>query len=127
MFDFLDSDWFIIGLEIVFLIFISYDLKKYFETKKKEYIVNIVLTIGFGVWTLIPFYNSYMTWDEAKKQELIVECKLREKNETLCGCVNDKIFKEYSLKSYKSLDENSSDFKEFIKETKEECLDDSWF
>ncbi|MDQ1337965.1 MAG: hypothetical protein QG617_932, partial [Campylobacterota bacterium] len=69
MFDFLDSDWFVIGLEIVFLIFISYDLKKYFETKKREYIVNIVLTIGFGVWTLIPFYNSYMTWDEAKKQE----------------------------------------------------------
>lgn len=127
MFDFLDSDWFVIGLEIVFLIFISYDLKKYFETKKREYIFNIVLTLVFFVWTLIPFYNSYMTWDEAKKQELITECKLRENNATLCGCVSDKIFKEYALESYKSLDENSSDFKEFIKETKEECRDDSWF
>lgn len=127
MFDFLDSDWFTIALEIVFLIFISYDLKKYFETKKREYIVNIVLTIGFAIWTLIPFYNSYMAWDEVKKQELITECKLRENNETLCGCVNDKIFKEYGFESYKSLDKNSSDFEDFIKETKGECLDKSWF
>ena len=44
MFDFLDSDWFIISLEIVCLILIAYDIKKYIETKKKEYITNIVLT-----------------------------------------------------------------------------------
>ena len=44
MFDFLDSDWFIITLEIVFVILIAYDIKKYIETKKKEYITNIVLS-----------------------------------------------------------------------------------
>lgn len=127
MFDFLDSDWFVIILEIVFLIFISYDLKKYFETKKREYIFNIVLTLVFFVWALIPFYNSYMTWDEEKKKELITACTHTESNETLCGCVNDKIFKEYSFEGYKSLDKNSSDFKDFIEETKGECLDKSWF
>ncbi|MDD3854244.1 MAG: hypothetical protein WC279_00080 [Sulfurimonas sp.] len=126
MFDFLDSDWFIISLEIVFLLFIAYDAKKYFETKKKEYITNIVLTLGFFIWALIPFYNSYMTWSEDKKQELISECK-KENNETLCQCLDEKIFKEYSFEDFKSLDKNSSDFNEFIKETKEECLDDSWF
>lgn len=36
MFDFLDSDWFNIGLEIVFLLLISYDVKKYIETKKES-------------------------------------------------------------------------------------------
>ncbi|MDP2894069.1 MAG: hypothetical protein Q8N78_06890 [Sulfurimonas sp.] len=126
MFDFLDSDWFIISLEIVFLLFIAYDAKKYFETKKKEYITNIVLTLGFFIWALIPFYNSYMTWSEDKKQELISECK-KENNETLCQCLDEKIFKEYSFDDFKNLDKNSSDFNEFIKETKEECLDDSWF
>ncbi|MBS4067614.1 MAG: hypothetical protein KGZ62_03325 [Sulfurimonas sp.] len=126
MFDFLDSDWFVISLEIVFLLFIAYDAKKYFETKKKEYITNIVLTLGFFIWALIPFYNSYMTWSEDKKQELISECK-KENNETLCQCLDEKIFKEYSFEDFKSLDKNSSDFNEFIKETKEECLDDSWF
>lgn len=126
MFDFLDSDWFVISLEIVFLLFIAYDAKKYFETKKKEYITNIVLTLGFFIWALIPFYNSYMTWSEDKKQELISECK-KENNETLCQCLDEKIFKEYSFEDFKSLDKNSSDFNKFIKETKEECLDDSWF
>ncbi len=126
MFDFLDSDWFVISLEIVFLLFIAYDAKKYFETKKKEYITNIVLTLGFFIWALIPFYNSYMTWSEDKKQELISECK-KENNETLCQCLDEKIFKEYSFDDFKSLDKNSSDFNEFIKDTKEECLDDSWF
>lgn len=126
MFDFLDSDWFIISLEIVFLLFIAYDAKKYFETKKKEYITNIVLTLGFFIWALIPFYNSYMTWSQDQKQDLISECK-KENNETLCQCLDEKIFKEYSFEDFKSLDKNSSDFNEFIKETKEECLDDSWF
>ncbi|OHE11273.1 MAG: hypothetical protein A3J96_09085, partial [Sulfurimonas sp. RIFOXYC2_FULL_36_7] len=93
---------------------------------KKEYITNIVLTLGFFIWALIPFYNSYMTWSEDKKQELISECK-KENNETLCQCLDEKIFKEYSFEDFKSLDKNSSDFNEFIKETKEECLDDSWF
>jgi len=126
VFDFLDSDWFVISLEIVFLLFIAYDIKKYFETKKKEYITNIVLTLGFFIWAFIPFYNSYMTWNEDQKQEVISTCQ-KENNETLCKCLDDKIFKEYSFEDFKNLDKNSPDFNEFVKDTKEECLDGSWF
>ena len=126
MFDFLDSDWFNIGLEIVFLILISYDVKKYIETKKKEYITNIVLTIGFAFWVLYPYYKSYYGWNETQKQMIISSCA--DTNDTkLCECVDGKIFKEYVYIEYKALDKNSSDYKEFLKEAKEECLDDSWF
>lgn len=126
MFDFLDSDWFNIGLEIVFLILISYDIKKYFETKKREYIVNIVLTIGFAIWVLYPYYKSYYGWNETQKQEIISTCK-DANNSELCRCVDETIFKTYVYDEYKALDKNSSEYREFLKETKEECLDDSWF
>lgn len=127
MFDFLDKDWFVISLEIFFLLFIVYDAKRYFETKKKEYLTNIVLTLAFFVWTAIPFYNSYITWDDAKKQQRILACGTIENNVTLCECLGDATFKEYSYEAFESLDKNSSDFTEFIKETKEDCADDSWF
>jgi hypothetical protein len=126
MFDFLDSDWFIITLEIVFLILIIYDIKKYIETKKKEYITNIVLTFGFAVWTLYPMYTSYFGWEDEQKQKMLVRCN-DTNNTELCNCVDENIFKEYVYDEYKVLDKNSSDYKEFIKDTKEECLDDSWF
>jgi hypothetical protein len=126
LFDFLDSDWFNITLEIIFLILISYDIKKYIETKKKEYITNIVLTLGFAVWTLHPYYNSYLEWDDGQKLKIISACQ-EDANETLCKCVDEKIFKEYSFESYQNLDKNGTDFKEFIKEAKEDCLDASWF
>lgn len=126
MFDFLDSDWFNITLEIVFLVLISYDIKKYFETKKKEYITNIVLTIGFGVWALYPYYKSYFGWNEKQKTEMISTCK--DTNDTkLCECMDDKIFKGYEYEEYIALDKNSTEFKEFLKEAKEDCQDDSWF
>ncbi|OHD97068.1 MAG: hypothetical protein A3E21_06800 [Sulfurimonas sp. RIFCSPHIGHO2_12_FULL_36_9] len=135
MFDFLDSDWFNITLEVIFIILISYDIKKYIETKKREYIVNIVLTLVFAVWTLYPYYNSYVGWDEKQKAEMISTCTKKEvslehqkeNNETLCKCVDEAIFKEYTYDEYKAVDKNGTDFKEFIKETKEECADDSWF
>ncbi len=135
MFDFLDSDWFNITLEVIFIILISYDIKKYIETKKREYIVNIVLTIVFAVWTLYPYYNSYVGWDEKQKAEMISSCATKEvplghkndNNASLCECVDEKIFKEYTYDEYKAADKNGSDFKEFITETKEECADDSWF
>ncbi len=126
MFDFLDSDWFNIGLEIVFLVLISYDIKKYFQTRKKEYIVNIVLTVGFAIWVLYPYYKSYYGWEESQKSEMISTCQ--DTNSTkLCKCVDEAIFKEYVYDVYKALDKNSTEYKEFIKETKEECLDESWF
>lgn len=124
MFDFLDEDWFIIGLEVVFLVLIAYDVKKYIETKKKEYITNAVLTIGFAIWTLLPFYNSYFGWNETQKQELILTCQ-KENNETLCKCLSESSFKEFGFDKYNKLDKDA--LGEFIKDTKEECLDDSWF
>ncbi|MCW8953376.1 MAG: hypothetical protein OQK48_00365 [Sulfurimonas sp.] len=126
MFDFLDSDWFIISLEIVFLILILYDIKKYLETKKKEYIINIVLTIAFAIWVLYPYYKSYFGWNEAQKKELISTCK-DSNNTELCECVDDKIFKNYVYEEYLHVDKNSTEHKEFLIEAKEECLDDSWF
>ena len=126
MFDFLDSDWFIIGLEIVFVILISYDIKKYIQTKKKEFIVNIVLTLGFAIWTLVPFYTSYFGWSQEQKTEMLKTCNDLNNTE-LCNCVDNKIFKNYTNIEYESMDINSTDYKEFKKETKEDCLDDSWF
>ena len=122
MFDFLSSDWFNITLEIVFVILISYDIKKYIQTKKKEYITNIVLTIGFAIWALYPYYNSYIGWEDKQKEKLISTCK--DLNDTeLCECIDDKIFKGYSFEEYRTLDKNASEYKDFIKEAKEECLD----
>ena len=126
MFDFLDSDWFNITLEIVFLILISYDIKRYVQTRKREYIVNIVLTVGFAIWVLYPYYKSYFGWEESQKIEMISTCQ-DANNSDLCKCVDEAIFKEYVYEEYKALDKNSSEFQEFIKETKEECLDESWF
>ncbi|MBU1217903.1 hypothetical protein KJ870_04435 [bacterium] len=126
MFSFFSEDWFIISLEIVFLLFIIYDAKKYFQTQKKEYLTNIALTIGFFIWTAIPFYNSYITWNDSLKSEVNAAC-LQENNEALCKCLDENIFKEYPYETYQALDKNSSDYLEFVKETKEECLDDSWF
>ena len=126
MFDFLDTDWFNIGLEIVFLILISYDVKKYLETKKREYIINIVLTIGFAIWVLYPYYKSYFGWEESQKTELLSTC--RDVNDTkLCKCMDDKIFKGYVYEEYLHVDKNSSDYKEFLEDAKEECEDNGWF
>jgi hypothetical protein len=126
MFDFLDSDWFNIGLEIVFLILISYDVKKYFETKKREYIINIVLTIGFAIWVLYPYYKSYFGWSQEQKTELISHCD-EVKDTRLCKCLDESTFKSYIYEDYIKIDKTSKEYKEFIKEAKEECLDDSWF
>lgn len=126
MFDFLDSDWFNIGLEIIFVILISYDIKKYVQTKKKEYITNIVLTIGFAVWTLYPYYKSYFGWNEKQKTKMISTCQT-DANQTLCKCVDEKIFKEYVYEEYIVQDKNSTEFQEFIHDAKKDCSDDSWF
>ena len=126
MLDFLDEDWFVIALEIVFVILISYDVKKYMQTKKREYILNIVLTLGFAVWTLYPMYNSYFGWSDAQKEEMLFNCK--DSNDTqLCNCVDDSVFKEYVYDEYKKIDTDSLEYKEFLKDAKEDCLDDSWF
>jgi len=126
LFDFLGSDWFNIGLEVVFILLISYDIKKYIETKKREYITNTVLTIGFAIWALYPYYNSYMGWEGNQKQEMISTC-IDSKDKRLCECVDDKIFKNYVYDEYIDLDKNSTDYKLFLKQSREDCLDDSWF
>ena len=108
------------------MILIVYDIKKYIETKKREYITNTVLTVGFAIWTLLPFYNSYFGWSDKKKQEIILTCQ-KENNETLCSCLSETTFKEYNFEEFNALNKQGNDYKEFIKDTKEECLDDSWF
>ncbi len=124
MFDFLDADWFVIGLEIVFLLFIGYDLYKYKKTRKKEYILNIVLAIGFAAWVLYPFYIKYYTWEEKDRESLIQRC-LDEHNTTYCSCVDDRIFKEYDLQTFNQLDKkNDKEFLEFIKMSEQECFEE---
>ncbi|MCX6077086.1 MAG: hypothetical protein NTW78_09425 [Campylobacterales bacterium] len=126
MFDFLDSDWFNISLQIIFLILISYDIKKYRETKKKEYITNIIFTLGFAVWTLQPYYNSYFEWGDGQKLK-VISTSQHDTNQTVNTCIDEKIFKEYSFESYQNLDKNSTDFAEFIKEAKKDCTNVPWF
>lgn len=127
MFDFMDSDWFIIGLEVVFLSLITYDVWKYYKTRKKEYIINIVMAIGFALWVLVPFYTKYYDWDEVQRQTLQKEC-LSENNETYCNCMDNMIVKEYDFAGFQKIDKkNDKDYLEFIKESKEECFGDSWF
>ena len=131
MFDFLDSDWFNIGLEIVFAFLISYDIKKYVETKKREYVINIVLTIGFAIWTLYPYYNSYVGWDEKQKETMLSACDTKENSDAnatkLCKCLDDAVFKGYVYEEYVKLDKNASEYEEFLKDAKEDCLDEGWF
>lgn len=126
MFDFLDADWFNISLQILFLVLIIFDIKKYLQTKKKQYIVNIVLTIGFAIWVLVPYYRSYFDWTKNQKSELISHCG-DSNNSKLCRCLDEATFKNYSYDEYIVLDKNSSNYSEFIKDAKEDCLDDSWF
>ena len=123
MFDFLDSDWFIIGLEIVFIVLISYDIYKYVKTKKRQYIINIVLTLGFAVWTLLPFYTKYYEWNDKDREEMMQGC-LKNGTERYCGCLENMIFKEYDEKKYKKIDkENDIEYIEFMNESKKECLE----
>jgi len=127
MFDFLDSDWFNITLNIVFIVLIVWDIKRYKETKKKEYLTNIVLTVAFGIWALYPYYVSYFEWNEAEKKQLLQHCD--EQNSSICRCVDEAIFKEYSAKEYAMVDKNATEFLEFLVDAKKECLgeDDGWF
>jgi len=123
MFDFLDSDWFIIGLEIVFIVAISYDVFKYVKTKKKQYIINIVLTVGFAIWTLYPFYTKYYEWDAQDREDLMTKC-LKQGTERYCGCLENMLFKEYDEHEYKVIDkQNDEDYLTFMNEAKEECLE----
>jgi hypothetical protein len=123
MFDFLDSDWFIIGMEIIFITLISYDIYKYVKTKQKQYIFNTVITIGFAIWTLSPFYTKYYQWNDKDREEMIKTC-LKGENERYCGCLENMIFKEYDEISYMKIDkEHDKAYVEFMNEAKGECLE----
>ena len=127
MFDFMDSDWFIIGLEVLFLSFITYDGWKYYKTRKKEYIVNIVLAIGFALWVLVPFYTKYYDWTEAQRAELEKEC-LVDNNASYCSCMDNMIVKKYDSVRFHKIDrQKDKDYLEFLEESKKECFEDSWF
>ena len=126
MFDFLDSDWFNILLQVGFVIALVYDVKKYKETQEFKYVVNIVTTIGFAIWILYPYYTSYTGWQEEQKIEMISHCSDMN-NTKLCKCIDEATFKSYTHDEYMALEKKSSEYKEWLAETKEECLDDGWF
>jgi len=128
MFAFYNSDAFTITLEILFLLFIAYDTKRYVETKKREYLFNIILTIGFFFWALVPFYNKYFTWQEPQKEVLLERCVV-EHNSSYCECMDDAIFKEYDFNDYQILDhKNDADYLEFYEEADTECRgESSWY
>ena len=126
--DFMDSDWFVISLEVAFLLFMAFDIKKYFQThdkkQKQSYLLNIVLTLGFFIWTAIPFYNKYFQWSDEQKAQTINSC-IKEYNLSHCECLTDAIFKEYSFDHYKELDDiNATSLQEFITDSSKECLED---
>jgi hypothetical protein len=126
VFDFLESDWFNITLQIVFVLLIYYDAKKYLATKDNKYALNVVLTIGFAIWALYPYYNSYVGWDESQKEKMLSNCS--DTNDTkLCRCLDEGTFKHYTYEEYTHLDKNASQYRAFLQDAKEECLDDSWF
>lgn len=128
MFAFYESDWFTITLEILFLLFIVYDAKRYFQTRKREYLLNIVLAVLFFFWALVPFYNKYYSWQESDKESLMAQC-VQEQNQSYCSCLDDKIFKEYDIETYNELDKKKDkDFRELLEGFDKECRgEDSWF
>ena len=127
MFDFMDSDWFVIGLEVLFLSFIAYDGWKFYKTRKKEYILNIIMAIGFALWILVPFYTKYYDWEESQRQGVNVKC-INENNATYCKCMDNMVFKHYDFTEYEKIDtKTNTKYLKFIKESEEDCFGDSWF
>lgn len=122
MFDFLDNDIFVMVLNIIFLVLIIYDYKKYQQTKQKVLLVNIAVTIGFAIWVMIPFYNKYLTWED--KDIAKISATSKEHNATLRACLIDKTIKAYSYESYCQQDINSSEFQAFLSESLKECEED---
>ncbi len=128
MFAFYQSDWFTLFLEILFLLFIAYDIRRYFQTRKREYLMNIVLAVLFFFWALVPFYNKYYTWQDIDRESLLGEC-LKEHNQTYCSCYDDMLFKEYEFDDFKGLAaQKDEDYLEFLEDVDKECRDNgSWF
>lgn len=128
MFAFYESDWFTLALEVLFLLFIGYDTKRYLETRKREYLLNIALAVIFFVWALVPFYNKYFSWQEHDKTALLSTCE-QEHNSTYCGCLDDMIVKEYDVDTYRELEKGrDEELVSFLKECDEECRGEGgWF
>lgn len=128
MFAFYQSDWFTLLLEIIFLLFIAYDFRRYFQTRKREYLMNIVFAVLFFFWALVPFYNKYFTWQDADRESLLAAC-VKEHNGTYCTCFDDMLFKEYDFDTFQLMQkQKDEDYLEFIEDTDKECRGEgSWF
>ncbi len=128
MFAFYESDWFTITLEILFMLFIVYDTRRYLQTRKREYLLNIVLAVAFFFWALVPFYNKYYSWQDGDKEGVLSAC-MKEYNQSYCTCLDDKIFKEYDFESYKALNKQKDErYLEFVDDVDKECRgEEGWF
>lgn len=122
MFDFFESDTFTIGLEIAFLLFMGYDLRRYMLTRRREYMFNIVLTVGFFIYAAIPFYNKYYTWSDTERMALLTLCA-KEKGPDVCECLTDTLTKEYAFSAYEKAFE-TPELEAFTEETTKECRED---
>lgn len=61
-----------------------------------------------------------MDWEDSQKGKISSYCGNQDTNATkLCECVNNSVFKTYAF------DRKVKKYKEFTKETKEDCLNDS--
>jgi len=120
MFDFLENDIFVIVLNIAFLLFIIYDYRKYRVTKQKKFLFNIIMTIGFAIWVMIPFYNKYITWSDKDIVQLTQSC---EHNSSVCECLVNGVITSYSFDTYATIDINRSGFKSFTVEDSELCFE----
>lgn len=85
-----------------------------------------MITLGFAIWVLYPYYTSYVGWEDKQKQEMLSICKDSE-DAKLCECLDEAIFKSYTYDEYKVQDKNATEYNEFLKDAKEECQDEGWF
>lgn len=123
MFDFLDRDPVVLVINVLFLIFIYFDYKKYKQTRQRLYLFNIILTLGFAIWVLLPLYTKYITWSAPQRAHIENLCR-QKASQKFCHCYNDKLFKSYSFDALQKEDRNSSTFSTFDTESKKSCQEE---
>lgn len=63
----------------------------------------------------------YFTWGERDRTQQMAAC-MKDHNASYCECIDDKIFKEYTLTDFRKLDQSGDKgYFEFTAEMNEEC------